>query len=450
MRQSTLEALETRIRTADRLAPAASTSEEATFLGRLIGALDPRRLILFLSTRGPGMSMHDIVANCADGVLVMDAQGRVQSANPAAERLLGQPAADILGAHFFDLTATASFQPPIHGLAEMAAASRPVQIEITRPDRTTLVAGVSVGRIQGRRKEAFVATLHDVTELSRREAELKLARDQAEAASESKTQFLANMSHELRTPLNAVIGFSEIMHGELLGPIGTESYRGYSGSIHDSATHLLSIINDILDISSIESGTPKLVEELHEPTQLCRSVVALVVGRANQAQVALEVMVDPQIDQLHADGRMVKQMLINLVGNAIKFSPKRGKIEIKVAPTGDGQGVMIFTVRDHGIGIAKEDIPRIMKPFEQVETAFSRNHDGVGLGLPLVNSMARLHGALFTIDSELNKGTAASILFPPYRVKARPAAPAPTATHLHMMSLETSGAVAKPRIRAAE
>ena len=434
------------MRAAERLGAVVGTTQQANPLARVLHSLDPRRVLTLLQGRGVRLSARDIFAGCADGMLVLDAQGIVRSANPAAERLLGQPAQDLMGAHFFDLMATASFQPPIHGLMQMAAASAPVQIEVTRPDRTTCVVGVSIGRIRG----AFVATLHDVTELSRREAELKLARDQAEAASESKTQFLANMSHELRTPLNAVIGFSEIMHGELLGPIGTESYRGYSGSIHDSATHLLSIINDILDISSIESGTPKLVEELHEPTQLCRSVVALVLGRANQAQVALEVMVDPQIDLLHADGRMVKQMLINLVGNAIKFSPKRGKIEIKVAPTGDGQGGMIFTVRDHGIGIAKEDIPRIMKPFEQVETAFSRNHDGVGLGLPLVNSMARLHGALFTIDSELNKGTAASILFPPYRVKARPAAPAPTATHLHMMSLETSGAVAKPRIRAAE
>ncbi len=437
------------MRTAERSLPASGAPLLTGVLGRLMGYLDPRRLVRSLSGQGLGAPLRDLVAGCADGMLAIDAQGKVRGVNPAAERLLGQPAEEIRDTHFFDLMATASFNPPIHGLAEMAATRRPVQIEVTRPDRTSLVVSVSVGRLPDGGKAAFVATLHDVTELSRREAELKLARDQAEAASESKTQFLANMSHELRTPLNAVIGFSEIMHGELLGPIGTESYRGYSGSIHDSATHLLSIINDILDISSIESGTPKLVEELHEPAQLCRSVVALVVGRANQAQVALEVMVDPQIDLLHADGRMVKQMLINLVGNAIKFSPKRGKIEIKVAPTGDGQGGMIFTVRDHGIGIAKGDIPRIMKPFEQVETAFSRNHDGVGLGLPLVNSMARLHGALFTIDSELNQGTAASILFPPYRVKVRPAA-APTATHLHMLSLESSSAAAKPRIRAAE
>jgi signal transduction histidine kinase len=221
-------------------------------------------------------------------------------------------------------------------------------------------------------------------------------------------------------------------------------------SIHDSARHLLAIINDILDISSIEAGSPRLAEDLHEPTQLCQSVVALVQGRADQAQVALKVMVDPAIDQLHADGRMVKQMLINLVGNAIKFSPARGQIEIKVAPTGDNQGGMIFSVVDHGIGIAKEDIPRILKPYEQVETAFARNADGVGLGLPLVNSMARLHGAILAIDSELNRGTTASILFPPSRVKPRQAVTPgdPTATHLHALTLDRSGAAPSGRIRA--
>jgi PAS domain S-box-containing protein len=383
---------------------------------------------------------------------VIDEHGKVRSANPAAERMLGQDAADLVGAHFFDLMATTTHQPPIHSLSRMAYADCPVQIELTRPDGSTLIADVSVNQIPDHPGATFVAQLHDVTEMKRREAELRLARDEAEAASNSKSQFLANMSHELRTPLNAVIGFSEIMKAELLGPIGTESYRGYSSSIHDSARHLLSIINDILDISSIESGTPKLYEDVHEPAQLCQSVVALVQGRADAAQIGLKIMVDPQIDLLYADGRMVKQMMINLVGNAIKFSPKGGRIEIKVAPTGDSQGGMIFSVVDHGIGIAKADIPRILKPFEQVETAFARNFDGIGLGLPLVNSMARLHGAIFTIDSELNHGTVASILFPPARVKPRPAETvvAQPATHVHLASMTAGNDTGKRRIRAAE
>jgi PAS domain S-box-containing protein len=430
---------------------AISAAMLASLLSRLRD-LDLRLLGQAILLRRTEVLMREVVASSTDGVLVIDEHGKVRSANPAAERMLGQGSADIIGAHFFDLMATATHQPPIHSLSRMAYADCPVQIELTRPDGSTLIADVSVNRIPDHPTATFVAQLHDVSDMKRREAELRLARDEAEAASNSKSQFLANMSHELRTPLNAVIGFSEIMKAELLGPIGTESYRGYSSSIHDSARHLLSIINDILDISSIESGTPKLFEDVHEPAQLCQSVVALVQGRADVAQIGLKIMVDPQIDLLYADGRMVKQMMINLVGNAIKFSPKGGRIEIKAAPTGDGQGGVIFSVVDHGIGIAKADIPRILKPFEQVETAFARNYDGIGLGLPLVNSMARLHGAIFTIDSELNKGTVASILFPPARVKPRPAEPAiarPT-THLHAANMATSSVAPKRRIRAAE
>jgi two-component system cell cycle sensor histidine kinase PleC len=152
-------------------------------------------------------------------------------------------------------------------------------------------------------------------------------------------------------------------------------------------------------------------------------VVALVAGRADAAQVKLAVNVDPATDLLFADGRMMKQMLINLVGNAIKFSSKGGRVDIRVTPAGpEPHSGVVFAVADAGIGIAKEDIPRIVKPFEQVETAFARNFDGVGLGLPLVNSMARLHGAQLTIDSELNVGTTVSILFPAARTRPRSAA----------------------------
>lgn len=394
----------------------------AAVLMRLIGRLrelDLRLIGQAILLRRNEVLMRQVVASSRDGVLVIDDQGRLQSANPAAEQMLGRKPGEIVGEHFFDVMAAARSQPPIDSLSQMTMAERATQIEITRPDGSTISADVSLSRIPDNPAATFVALLHDVTDMKRREAELRIARDQAEAASNSKSQFLANMSHELRTPLNAVIGFSEVMKNELLGPIGTESYRGYSVSIHDSAKHLLAIINDILDIASIESGTPKLFEALHEPAQLCQSVLSLVQGRADKAHVALKIMVDPQIDLLYADGRMVKQMLINLVNNAIKFSRPHGQVEIKVAPTGDDQGGMIFSVVDHGIGIAKEDIPRIMQPFEQVESAFARNFDGVGLGLPLVSSMARLHGALFTIESALNHGTVASILFPPARTKPR-------------------------------
>ena len=402
------------------------TALAASFLVALLAQLRDLDLKLIgqaILLRRTDALMRQVVQNSYDGLLVIDENGTVRSANPAAERMLGQRAGQIAGQHFFDVIATTSHQPPIHSLSRMVYADRPSQVELTRPDGTTLIADVALTRLPDQPNAAFVALLHDVTDMKMREAELRAARDQAEAASNSKSQFLANMSHELRTPLNAVIGFSEIMKTELLGPIGTETYRGYSHSIYDSAKHLLGIINDILDISSIESGSPRLHEGIHEPEQICQSVVALVAGRAEVAQVKLAVAVDPETDLLYADGRMMKQMLINLVSNAIKFSPKGGSIEIRVTPAGPTpHGGVVFAVADAGIGIAKEDIPRILKPFEQVETAFARNFDGVGLGLPLVNSMARLHGATLTIESELNIGTMVSILFPAARTRPRTAA----------------------------
>ena len=406
--------------------------------------LDLRLIGQAILLRRTDALMRQVVENSSDGLLVIDDQGKVRSVNPAAERMLGQHTTEIVGQHFFDVIATPSHQPPIHSLSRMAYADRPSQMALTRLDGSTLIADIGLSRLPEQQPNAvFVAQLHDVTEMKMREAELRAARDQAEAASNSKSQFLANMSHELRTPLNAVIGFSEIMKTELLGPIGTETYRGYSHSIHDSAKHLLGIINDILDISSIESGSPRLHEGIHESEQICQSVIGLVAGRAEQAQVKLVVNVDPTTDLLYADGRMLKQMLINLVGNAIKFSSKGGSIEIKVTAAGpEPHSGVVFAVADEGIGIAKEDIPRILKPFEQVETAFARNFDGIGLGLPLVNSMARLHGATLTIDSELNVGTTVSILFPAARTRPRTTETAGTA---QIVELGTP-----VRIRAAE
>jgi PAS domain S-box-containing protein len=404
--------------------------------------LDLRLIGQAILLRRTDALMRQVVESSYDGLLVIDEGGKVSSANPAAERMLGQRIQDIVGQHFFDLIATPTHQPPIHSLSRMAYAERPSQVELTRPDGSTLIVDVALTKLPDSPNAAFVALLHDVTDMKMREAELRAARDQAEAASNSKSQFLANMSHELRTPLNAVIGFSEIMKTELLGPIGTETYRGYSESIHDSAKHLLGIINDILDISSIESGSPRLYEGIHEAEQICQSVVALVAGRADSAQIKLAVDVDPATDLLYADGRMIKQMLINLVGNALKFSSAGTRIEIRVRPAGpEPHSGVVFAVADQGMGIAKEDIPRILKPFEQVETAFARNFDGIGLGLPLVNSMARLHGATLTIESELNIGTTVSILFPAARTRPR--------TQV-IDTAEASNEGVQLRIRAAE
>ena len=265
-----------------------------------------------------------------------------------------------------------------------------------------------------RTSEGGIVGIHtDITQARTQEAQLRGALDEAQSANRSKSQFLANMSHELRTPLNAVIGFSEVMKAELMGPLGSDLYRGYSKDIHDSASHLLAIINDILDISSIESGVHRLKESVLSPEEVCRSVEKLMSGRMEWAGIQLVVSTKGVTGGLWADNRLVKQMLLNLVSNAVKFSPSNTRILLSVTQTGDRS--LQFAVADQGIGIAPADIERILRPFEQVENAWTRGHDGVGLGLALVQSMAQAHDATLRIDSALGEGTTVTIVFPPAR-----------------------------------
>jgi PAS domain S-box-containing protein len=267
-----------------------------------------------------------------------------------------------------------------------------------------------------RTSEGGIVGIHtDITQARQHESQLRAAFEQAQVASRTKSQFLANMSHELRTPLNAVIGFSEVMKAELMGPLGSDLYRGYAKDIHDSASHLLAIINDILDISSIESGVHRLKESLLSPEDVCRSVEKLMSGRMEWAGIQLVVSVKGVTGGLWADGRLVKQMLLNLVSNAVKFSASNTRILLSVTQTGDR--AIRFSVEDQGIGIAAADIERILRPFEQVENAWSRSHDGVGLGLALVQSMAQAHDATLRIDSTLGEGTTVTIVFPTSRYR---------------------------------
>ncbi|HEV8391969.1 MAG TPA: HAMP domain-containing sensor histidine kinase, partial [Dongiaceae bacterium] len=217
----------------------------------------------------------------------------------------------------------------------------------------------------------------------------------------------------------AVIGFSEIMTAELMGPLGTEAYRGYVKDIHESATHLLAIINDILDVSSIEAGMPRLKEFLISVEEICRSVETLMSGKLQEANIAMTVELHGVTCGLWADGRLVKQMLINLVSNSIKFSAANTHIKLSVTQMSDR--TMQFSVDDQGIGIAPSDLDRILRPFEQVENALSRSRDGVGLGLALVKSMAEAHDATLQISSVQHEGTSVTIAFPPERVHEWPA-----------------------------
>ncbi len=253
----------------------------------------------------------------------------------------------------------------------------------------------------------------DFTERKAAENALRSAKEQAEAASRSKTEFLANMSHELRTPLNAIIGFAEMIEKGLLGPIENPKYPEYARNINDSGQHLLSIINDILEVSKIEAGQVEVSEQIVEVTQVIDDVIRIVRPRADEQNLDIIVDCEKQIPSLRADERKVKQVLLNLLSNAIKFTPSGGKIYVDASVLADRS--IKIGVTDTGVGIAEEDVPRALERFGQVEHVMTRLHSGTGLGLPLAAGLVELHGGVLALESKEGEGTAVTVTFPPER-----------------------------------
>ncbi|MEQ1889916.1 MAG: ATP-binding protein [Alphaproteobacteria bacterium] len=261
---------------------------------------------------------------------------------------------------------------------------------------------------------AFGLLSYSVARGREREQELDTARNEAVLANETKTLFLANMSHELRTPLNAIIGFSEIMSEELFGAIGNERYRDYAGDIYRSGMHLLGLVNDVLDVARIESGQMKLDERNGDFNEIIQNCLTQVSAQANNAGVALVNSAASELPELYMDDRKLRQVLINLLSNAIKFTPEGGQVCVHASMTADH--TLNVTVTDTGIGIAPEDIPRVLQKFGQVDNSLQRKFDGVGLGLPLSKSLIELHGGSLWIESSPGKGAAVSFTLPASRL----------------------------------
>jgi two-component system cell cycle sensor histidine kinase PleC len=238
----------------------------------------------------------------------------------------------------------------------------------------------------------------------------------AEEANRSKSEFLANMSHELRTPLNAINGFSEIMQKEMFGPLGDDRYLEYVGDILQSGQHLLNLINDILDMSKIESGKMTLSTETIYCDELIEQCLRLVRGRAVESNLQL-VSKTAEIPGIEADPRAVKQVLLNVLSNAIKFTPEGGTVTAHTDPDPDTGGV-IFQITDTGIGISAQDLPKLCTPFSQIESQHSKSHKGSGLGLALTKSLVELHGGQFTIESEIGIGTTVTVKLPKVAVSS--------------------------------
>jgi len=247
-------------------------------------------------------------------------------------------------------------------------------------------------------------------ELEETRDEALMKRAEAESANASKTAFLANMSHELRTPLNAILGFSEIIARECLGPVGSPRYKEYAGDIHTSGAHLLSLINDLLDVAKIEAGRMEIEPQILETERTLDTALKFVGARARERRQTLTIKVDENAAILYADERALKQIVINLTSNAVKFTHDGGAIDVTAKRNNAGDFELM--VIDNGPGIPKEKLGRIFKPFSRVDNRYDSENTGTGLGLALVRGLAELHGGRAWMESEEGKGTRVHVVLP--------------------------------------
>jgi cell cycle sensor histidine kinase DivJ len=362
--------------------------------------------------------------------------GRVGFASPASLRLLATEPDAIEGRMPAGLVHADDVAIMENAFAEATSSGREATAEVRflRADGAFVWTEMRCRPVSpGDRRSEVVAVTRDISERKENERALVAARDIAEQASRAKSRFLANMSHELRTPLNAIIGFSEVMAHEMFGPIGAARYLEYARLIHESGGHLLSLINGVLDMSKIEAGKFELHEETYDLAQDAEQTLRFVRLQAERKGLALKMSIAPGAKTIFADRRAVKQILLNLLANAVKFTPRGG--EIWIAAARDGNAVEL-AVADTGVGISQSDLKRLGKPFEQATEQQVRVEEGTGLGLSLVKALAALHDGDIHIESAHGEGTAV-------RVKLPHAAVDDTAQQAGPQNLQETGAALK-------
>jgi PAS domain S-box-containing protein len=263
----------------------------------------------------------------------------------------------------------------------------------------------------------YEGTVEEITTRKDAERELRVAKEVAESASKAKSIFLANMSHELRTPLNAVLGFAEILREELFGPLGDPRYADYARDIYDSGRHLLSVINDILDLAKVEAGHLQLDDQLVDVGNILATCSRLVADSASSRGVRFAVTYPDPAVTLRTDVTRLKQILLNLLSNAIKFTPQGNRVTLDSGRSSSGG--FFFRIADEGIGMSAEDIVKAQQPFQQIDSSLARRYDGTGLGLTLTKSLVDLHGGTLSIESTPGRGTIVTAVFPAERVIER-------------------------------
>ncbi|PTW62400.1 PAS domain S-box-containing protein [Breoghania corrubedonensis] len=404
----------------DNVAEEASLAPEPA--PRLVAVPDPERGGERANERIA--ELEAILETATDGVIVLDADGRILSVNRSAEALFNASRQMMSGSMITDYLAPESHRSALDyldGLARNGVASvlndgREVIGQLASAGGL-IPLFMTIGRIGQRASKEnakFCAVLRDITQWKKAEEELTTAKRQAENASSQKSDFLAKISHEIRTPLNAIIGFSEVMMDERFGAVGNERYKDYLKDIHASGSHLLSLINDLLDLSKVEAGKFELAFEAVPINDVLRDCVALMQPQANRDRVIIRTSLPGAVPKVVADPRSVRQIVLNLLSNAIKFNQTGGQVIVSTAlePTGE----VVMRVRDTGIGMSRKDIEAALEPFRQLHTA--RLGGGTGLGLPLTKALVEANRAGFSIDSEPNQGTMVEITFPSQRVLA--------------------------------
>ncbi len=364
-----------------------------------------------------------IVENAAGGIYQVTPEGIFLSANPAAARILGYDSPEVMLREvrhvtrqlYNDTVARERF------LQEVARTDAPIGAELQMVRADGLVIWVNEN-LRGVKDENnvllyFEGSLEDITQRKEAEIAMERAKMESDIANRAKSEFLANMSHELRTPLNSIIGFSEIIKNESFGPLGNKDYWSYANDIYESGRRLLSVINEILDVSRIQAGERELKEGVVSIQRVVQSCIDLMRGKADAGHLMINNQLEATDMQLIGEAQAIKQMMLNLLSNAIKFTPEGGMVT--VSGETDDTGQYRLSITDTGMGLSEEEIKKALSPFGQINSGHNRSKSGTGLGLTLVDALISLHGGSLEMISQKGIGTTATLVFPARRVSAR-------------------------------
>ncbi len=364
--------------------------------------------------------MRTIIDTATDGVVLIARDGTIRSISRPAEALFGIDSDEVAGKPFASLFAIESQRAARdylngltdHGVASILNDGREV---IGREAEGRFIPlFMTIGKLPG--ESGYCAVVRDITQWKRAEEELTQARAVAERASSHKTDFLARVSHEIRTPLNAIIGFSELMLDEKFGPVANDRYRDYLRDINRSGNHVLDLVNDLLDISKIEAGQQEMAYEAVSLNETLAETVAMMQPQANRERVIIRSSFASKLPDVVADLRSVRQIALNILSNAVRYTQAGGQVIVSTAY--EAAGEVVLRVRDTGIGMTSAEIEQALKPFKQINSLKRTRGDGTGLGLPLTKAMVEANRAKFSIHSTPGEGTLVEVAFPSTRVLA--------------------------------